>query len=482
MGVLFAGAIVALPAAKLAAQPADSNGGTNGTSTLSSDWPLESVTLSGGQKLHGLIEPVGPSEIEFIAVHRPPGKPMYLIVTPIDRKSIASWQRLDPAQRKVLRERIEKFRNRAVIEARRMEDVQLTGILRDRVPCWLYRGEWFALESTADEQTTRRSIVRIEQMFTAYRQILPPRVEHRRPLQIMLFGATDQYQQYLRGLGLEISNPAFFAADFNLVAAGSDMNQFVAELAKSQRENLAAQKEFDRQLAALPERLKQLSSQLRQAGRSKEETQTILAAEQKRWDDQKKALAAKIAGIQRRNTARFNEVAGQMFARLYHEAFHAYLDGSVYPSSTHDVPRWLNEGLAQVFEGGLLEADTLRLDAPNKSALSRLRHDLAEGEPLALADLVAADANTFLLAHRASPSEASRWYLYSWGLAYYLTFEQPVLGTPEFDEYIRLESESKLPVERFEKLVGMPLDQFEGRWRETMLHLGGKKVARSSKE
>ena len=45
-----------------------------------------------------------------------------------------------------------------------------------------------------------------------------------------------------------------------------------------------------------------------------------------------------------------------MFRRLYHEAFHAYLDNYVYESPGYEIPTWLNEGLAQVFAAGLLEA------------------------------------------------------------------------------------------------------------------------------
>ena len=43
--------------------------------------------------------------------------------------------------------------------------------------------------------------------------------------------------------------------------------------------------------------------------------------------------------------------------------------GGVYNPATHDVPRWLNEGLAQVFEGGQLESGSLRIDAPDRVKL-----------------------------------------------------------------------------------------------------------------
>ena len=41
------------------------------------------------------------------------------------------------------------------------------------------------------------------------------------------------------------------------------------------------------------------------------------------------------------------------------------------------MPPWLNEGLAVIFEGGLLEGNTLRVDAPNPVALKKLKADLA---------------------------------------------------------------------------------------------------------
>jgi hypothetical protein len=446
-------------------------------------WKLERVTLSDGSVLEGLVAGEGPAEIEFVAVQRPPGKPMYLVVRSIDRKSIATWSRLDAADRAELAARVEGFRNRARIEARRMEDLRLTPISRDGTIYWQYQGEWFSLESTADETMTRRSIVRIEQVFTAYRQILPPRSTDRRRLQILLFGDVERYREFLGGLGLELENPAFFAADFNLVVAGSDLNRFVAQLAKIRRTHQTERDEYEKLLADTPARLKELGDRLRKANVPPDERQRIFAAEQRRWRDTVANLDTQIKATDRRNAGRFQEVAGQMFGRLNHEAFHAYLENFVYPHALYDVPRWLNEGLAQTFESGRLESDSLRVDAPNARRLARLQSDLAGKQPLGLDELLAADANTFLSAHRDNAADASRLYLYSWGLAYYLTFEQPLLGTAELERYVSPDAIDKPEVERFEQLVGMPLEQFEARWRTAMRRLkGGEERAKPDGE
>ena len=192
--------------------------------------------------------------------------------------------------------------------------------------------------------------------------------------------------------------------------------------------------------------------------------QKILAGEQKKWEDQRKTARKKIAALDRKNAARFNDVAGRMFTRLAHEAFHAYLETHVYPRQTFDVPRWLNEGLAQIFEAGLLESDSLRIDTPNWIALSQLQNDLRSSRPLELAELLSAGSDTFLSAHTADSEAASRFYYYSWGLAYYLAFEPGILGSSQFEAYLSPAAAKLPPVARFEKLVGMPLTEFQARW------------------
>ena len=86
-------------------------------------------------------------------------------------------------------------------------------------------------------------------------------------------------------------------------------------------------------------------------------------------------------------------------------------------------------------------------------------------------DVLTADANAFLSAHRGQAASAARLYLYSWGLAYYLTFEQPLLGTSQLERYVDANSADKPPIERFEELVGKPLKEFEPAWRAAILGL-----------
>jgi hypothetical protein len=435
------------------------------------DWALERVVLDDGREYHGLVESETASSIEFVEVHRPRGKPMYLVVRPINRKSIATWDRLSPAQQEELRGRLERHKHRALVEARRMEDLSLSATSKDGAVVWEYEGTWFSLESTAAEAMTRRSIVRLEQIFTAYRQLFAPRRTATGRVHIRIFGTSDQYNKALTELGLEITNPAVYLADKNLILAGSDMNRFDAELAAVNRQHREIKQELDTLLASTVARVKDLGDQLRKNEVPQADRQKIVQAEQKKWEDQRKAARRKLATLERKNAARFNEVAGQMFTRLGHEAFHAYLETFVYPRQSYDVPRWLNEGLAQSFEAGLLEADSIRIDRPNATALVRLQDDLRSDKPMPLADLLGAGSDTFLSTHGQSGGAASRSYFYSWGLAYYLAFGQDALATRQFAAYLNPAAAQQGAVERFESLVGMPLPAFEKQWREAMLRL-----------
>lgn len=437
---------------------------------LSADLKLERAILRDGTNYAGLVQAESPNTVEFLEVRRLPGRPMYLMLRPLARDDIQSLERLPVDAQAELRARLEQFRRRTLIQGRTIGDLELTSNQQDGQTVWRHTGEWFTLESTANEQMTRRLGVRLGQIFTAYRQLLPPRREAKDRVHIRIFGSTSGYQAALKKLGFAIGNPAVYLADRNLILAGSELDRFDAELARVARQHEQIRKELEAQIAEVPSRVKKLSQELEAAGIGTSERLRIVLAEQRKWSDQRKLLANQIAAIDRANEAKFNELTQRMFTRLAHEAFHAYLETYVYPSRQYDVPRWLNEGLAQVFEAGILELDSLRIDAPHLGALEKLQADLRSPQPLSLEELLTMTAGAFLAGHNGA-DRSSRAYFYSWGLAYYLAFERGIFDDPVFESYINPAAAGEDPVKRFEALVGMPLAEFEGRWREVMLAL-----------
>ncbi|MCE9548137.1 MAG: DUF1570 domain-containing protein [Planctomycetia bacterium] len=445
-----------------------------------SRWPLEQITCRDGRTFGGLIRHEDDQQIELVEVGRRPGKPMFLLVRPIRSSEVKKIVRLSPAERELLGQRIDAFRNRVAVMAELVSDVRLVehrdsanqnGAAARR---WTYEGPWFSLESTADEAVTREATVRIEQTFAAYRTLLRPRREpasapnakpvNNKPLKIRLMGTVAEFRAYVAAAGLRIDNPAFYDPRQNLIVAGGDLGSLARRLADAR----AHHQQLLQELPQLDERFRRLAKDLSQAlernGTDPEKRRQLLAAARAQWQEQRQALMRDIHRAEADNA----QLYYRHFSRLYHEAFHAYLENYVFDATHHDLPRWLNEGWAQIFEAGLLESDTLRVDAPRADLLAALTTDVQSKSPLPLATLLSAPAADFLEGHQDATPSGNRLYVYAWGLAYYLTFERQLLGTPAMEEYLSKSKTPRDPTERFEKLVGRPLAEFEVEWRRAM--------------
>jgi hypothetical protein len=430
---------------------------------------LETVELLDHRRYEGYIESENDVWIYMIQVQRPAGKAMHAVVRTIDQALVKSVKRLPAEQRQKLRQEIEQFVNRATIEAGRMEGVKLREAEEDGNQYHRYVGKWFTLDSTVDELTTRRMIVRVEQIFAAYRQMLTPRADPKRPLRLVVFGSMDEYQSFLGKQGIKIQNRACFLEQKNLVAAGTELSRFSSVLAKINAQNNQLRRQLDELKAGLPARLNKIAQTMQ--GRPQAEIGRVLTTERRKFKDQTDAVNKQLVLCDRENANIFAQSSNQAFTRLYHESFHAYLENYVYPHGDCDVPLWLNEGLAMVFECGVLDSEGLRIDRPTPAMLKRLQEDLAGGQPMPLEQLLAAGPANFLLPVNASPSEtvgAGRHYVYAWGLAYYLAFETRLLSGAALDRYVQPESRKLTPVQRFEQLVGQPIEALEKQWREAM--------------
>ena len=434
-------------------------------------WQLESLTLQDGSTIRGLIQTQSEAEIDFAQILQPPGKPMYAVVRGIPLAEVKAIERLDEAGHLALFERFALFRNRAVIEAGRMDQLELTARGSGATRTLHYDGPWFSLTSTADEEQTRRCLVRIEQLFRAYRTLLPPRAKEPRPLAVRLFGSVDQYRESLRELSLELDNAAFYSPREAAILAASDLNLFAERLAQVRREHERVKATLARLDREQTQRLAVVAQDLKAAGFGEAEIAGELRQRRATWKRELETTLA--AGRERERAAeqKFGQVTEKMFAGLAHESFHAWLDAFVFPHQRHHVPRWLNEGLAQVFESGQLDGESLRLDAPDKQRLAALRADLASSQPLRLTQVLTAGEREFLGLH--SGGTPQRHYLYAWGLAHYLTFDGNLLSSGRLDAYVSPAAERLDPIARFEQLAGQPLPEFETAWRAAMTGAAG---------
>src|SRR5262249_37994721 len=144
------------------------------------------------------------------------------------------------------------------------------------------------------------------------------------------------------------------------------------------------------------------------------------------------------------NEAAFERATRQLFQTLYHEAFHAYVGNFVYPPGVKgpsdcpgELPRWLNEGMAQVFETALFEAGELRVGHADRNRLEKAHDLLAKKEFPAIKDILGAGRDVFVVNHAGKRPAADRMYVATWALASYLMFDRRVLGTTALDDFVK---------------------------------------------
>jgi Skp family chaperone for outer membrane proteins len=428
---------------------------------------FETVTLKDGTTYQGLLQSKAQDEIEFVEIFLRPGMPMSATVRVLVPDQIKQYVALPDNGRRILADHVHRLRHRLAIEAGDQQRVSLVAAPEGSSHAWEYRGDWFTLTSTADEESTRRCIVRIEQIYRAFRQLIPARVNARRPLRIVLYGSIDEYQTALRTLGIEIENLAFFASREHTIFAGAELTSYSQRLRSIRFDHQETLRDLDTEAEQFRTQLKAYSEKLAQQGLGREQIKEEMARRNAAWNRERQLLERQISETERRNDAAFVEVTDRMFRRLYHEAFHAYLADYVLVDRSVTIDRWLNEGLALIFEAGLLDGDTLRIDAPNAALLAQLQHDLASTNSLSLAELLVSNDRDFLAAHARFTT--ARHYAYAWGLAYYLMIEKQLIGPDSLATFSAAADQTK--VERLEGVVGRPLHEFEIEWREAMLEL-----------
>ncbi len=465
-------------AAPAAAQPA------GGLATAA--WPLEAIALHDGRRLEGLVvdgpglpidsgipaEPVG-----FVQVIRPAGRPMYLIAwSPISPARIARVERLPAAERALLARRVADFRNRRGAWHAALTAVKLSR--GDEDEPWRYQGPWFTIASTADPQLTREAVVRLEQVFAALESLVPPAGEAATgegtagPLEVRICGTSGEYRGVQARLGIRADPPAFYAPARRLLVAGSDAPALVEDEKAAADELAAAERRLEDRDRGFEKDVRGLAADLERQGLAATARADVVQAARRRWQRERDELAARILAARRENAAAVEAARREFFARLAHEAWHAYADLRLARPGSGRLPHWLDEGLAQVIETAPLEAGELRLDAADPLRLKALQQLIAGPRPPEVREVLEAGHEQFLSGHGGRDDTSRHAYLMAWGLAFHLAVLDPVLSRGAVADLAEAAGDPDRPgrrIAQFERLVGRPLAEFEPAWRRRLL-------------
>lgn len=429
------------------------------------DWKYDIVYSKKGDSYRGLVYQRG-GGVKMWCIVRNPGRPAVFYRVNFAENEVARVEMLPDDEHEKLRQRFEALRE----EHRRLpdpwkaieqEETAIPGVDKTklqetpwrgaaRTNALAYRSSYFELESNASRRVVLVAAEQLEQVYAAYVRFLPPRAKGR-PTTILLPQSRADYQALVRGQGRNLLNPAFFDCDKNQIVCAFNWKQMSEELQRIHGEHVK-----------LWEKVEKCEAELRKAykGDIPAELKADLA-------DQRRHIKEAEA----RNQETCARARQRLFQRLFHEAFHAYLLNFVYPPREGELPRWLNEGLAQIFETAVFEVGELRIGHADRGRLDAVRQALGKNAFLPLADLLRSGAKQFQVAHDGDKQVSDRYYLASWALAFYLTFDRKLLGTPALDTYVRQLQRGTDPLEAFRELTGQPLEAFERAFLHYLNHL-----------
>ncbi|HKB35332.1 MAG TPA: DUF1570 domain-containing protein [Gemmataceae bacterium] len=422
------------------------------------EWKFDVIYRTQGREpIPCLVIEQSATTLHFKRVYRQTGKPTVIILDHIPRSDVARVEMLGPKEREQLITRLSTLkRERGVLAAQ----LQLWKGGRLDLPAgeapalkpvpWGkdgkskglgYTSTYFSLHSDAREDLVQLTAIHLEQVFTAYVRCLPPRVKEPRPTTILMTRSLAEYNALVKERGYNLLNPAFYDPARNQVVCGSDLERLSQELerVKEHHEKMRADLQmrradliriYNRQVP--PELLRPIDEALR-----------------------------KIQQVEDKNKEVFKTSHSRLLQRLFHESFHAYLASSVFADRKLVVPPWLNEGLAQIFETALFEGGELRVGHADPERRRRVQAALKKNEFLSLATLLKASPRQFQVAHVQDRQVSDRHYLASWALAFDLTFERQVLGTPALVKYLEALQRGVDPLEAFRELTGKGLSDFE---------------------
>jgi hypothetical protein len=106
----------------------------------------------------------------------------------------------------------------------------------------------------------------------------------------------------------------------------------------------------------------------------------------------------------------------QVRSVLQHEAFHQFAHTAISP----DLPIWLNEGIAELFEAGIWTGDSFIINQVPPYRVRQLADDLNNGRLEPLSKLFAITHEQWFQAIRQDPERAGSLYNQSWAVIHWL--------------------------------------------------------------
>jgi hypothetical protein len=337
----------------------------------------------------------------------------------------------------------------------------------------------FKIESDCDDELVRKFAFRLDKVFNAYQQHFGCDRNEEVKVEVKIYNSMESYYGSVADLTGGAKNPAFYAPDLKLVCAGCDVAKYERLLVEIREHH----KKLDARLREWKINLEQARTKLHeeerqaldsihraggagtaagQAAREQINDQVVqirmdMAQKEKICNE----IQDEIFQLNRRNDTIFTEIMQQMLATMYHEGFHAFLDNFLFTSEqARDVPRWLNEGLAQYFEAARLENGRFVLGQDVREKMVLLKKFHAAGSLFTLEQLMNGGQNDYMVHEIANLERSTKNYLQAWLLTNTLG-EKGRLKREILQAYMQELANKRPPLEALQTLSGMPNAELE---------------------
>jgi len=165
------------------------------------------------------------------------------------------------------------------------------------------------------------------------------------------------------------------------------------------------------------------------------------------------------------------------FEVLQHEGFHQFAWHTIGPG----LPVWLNEGLAQYFENGVLHDGGMTLGLSSGPTIQAVRSAIGSGDAMSMIAMMRITNDQWAQTLQRNPERASLMYAQAWSVVYFLINGQDGVHKPKLIEYLQRLSEGERPDDALLMAFGEGgLHTLAGDWRAYALSQQSDEVAIAS--
>lgn len=152
----------------------------------------------------------------------------------------------------------------------------------------------------------------------------------------------------------------------------------------------------------------------------------------------------------------------EVFGVLQHEGFHQFASNYL----GRGLPIWLNEGLAEYFEDGVIVDGRMKLGIASQSRLVVLRDAIRKNRHVPFAQLINMTPGAWAMTLHRNKTKAGVLYDQAWSVVYFLVHGDNGRYRHQFDRYIELLSQRVNPQTAYERaFAGINVDSLAARWK-----------------